>query len=135
MPKRPKPEDPAASRRRDERAERLKLLRSVVEPVQAEAARQAGVPAYTWNRYETGRGEIGVDALAAFANAYDVTTDYVLTGDLRGLRTDVLDAVLILRARRGPTPPSPGRNEVQPGPAPSDIRPASGRHKGDKVGA
>jgi transcriptional regulator with XRE-family HTH domain len=55
-----------------------------VTPVQADAARAAGVSVFSWNRYEKGGTKVDAVALAKFCDAFDVAAEYVITGKLTG---------------------------------------------------
>jgi transcriptional regulator with XRE-family HTH domain len=56
-----------------------------MEPVQADAARRAGVSVHAWSRMETGKATVDPVALARWCNAHDIPAEYVITGRLDGL--------------------------------------------------
>lgn len=85
----------AASRIRTQQQERLRRLRMIVEPVQADAARRAGVSVHAWSRMETGGATVDPVALARWCEAHGLPADYVITGRLDGL-PDALKRLLVL---------------------------------------
>jgi DNA-binding XRE family transcriptional regulator len=76
---------PEAAAMRSAQKQRLRLLREAVEPVQAVAAKRAGVSAYSWNRMEVGEAEVSTVALARFCLSYGLPSGWVIVGDLSGL--------------------------------------------------
>ena len=74
---------------------RLRRLRESVEPVQANAARRAGVSVHSWSRMETGLSSVDIVALARWCESYNLPADYVVTGRLDGL-PDAVKRQLIL---------------------------------------
>ena len=89
---------PEASRIAREQQERLRRLRSIVAPVQVEAARAAGVTKDVWNRMELGRTRVDPIALARFCAAYDLPAGYVVTGHFAGLPDGVIRRLVQLEA-------------------------------------
>lgn len=77
---------PGADEYIDGLSERLAIARKLVEPVQAEAARQCGVEPRTWHRWELGLRTIDPFALARFCVEYDIDPRFLLLGDPTGLR-------------------------------------------------
>lgn len=76
----------AASAIREGQKRRLNLLREALNPVQADAARVAGVSVWSWNRMEK-PGGTGIDpvAVARFCAFHQIPGEYILSGDLSGL--------------------------------------------------
>lgn len=74
--------------------ERLARLRQIMEPVQADAARRAGVSVHAWSRMETGKSTVDPVALARWCEAHDLPADYVILGRLDGL-PDALKRLMI----------------------------------------
>lgn len=85
----------AASRVRAAQQERLQRLREAVEPLQADAARRAGVSVHAWSRMETGKSSVDAVALARWCEAHGLPADYVITGRLDGL-PDPLKRILMM---------------------------------------
>ncbi|WP_424140407.1 helix-turn-helix domain-containing protein [Roseomonas chloroacetimidivorans] len=94
-------------------AARLKALRELIEPYQKDAADVAGVSDFSWGRYESGKSEINPIALATFALAYKVPTEWVLTGRLTGMPDDLINKLyqgypqLLAASREGSAEPLP----------------------------
>ena len=77
---------------------RLARLRQIMEPVQADAARRAGVSVHAWSRMETGKATVDPVALARWCAAHDIPAEYVITGRLDGLSEAVKR--LVVRAEQ-----------------------------------
>ncbi|MCQ4160930.1 helix-turn-helix domain-containing protein [Roseomonas sp. GC11] len=100
-------------------ARRLRILREYLTPKSVDAARAAGMTASAYSRMETGQSEIKGVALARICQHYAVTCDYVLTGEIKGLPSDLIRRVLELEAKTPqatastqsdhPSPPPRGR--------------------------
>lgn len=97
----------AATEIRAAQARRLRRLRSIVQPVQIDAARPAGVSAFSWNRMEKNEAEISAVALARWAQAHDLPTEYVLTGRLDGLKDPLIRLILAAEAEEEAAPAEP----------------------------
>jgi transcriptional regulator with XRE-family HTH domain len=68
---------------------RLRRLREVFTPVQAEAARLANVSRFAWNKMELGRARVNAVALTRYCMAYRIPTEYVMTGSYEGLPAEI----------------------------------------------
>lgn len=108
-------QSPAASTIRAAQAARLRQLREVLTPVQADAAREAGVSVFSWNRMETCNTDINAVALARFCAAYKVPAEYVVTGSYMGMPDAILPALVAGRAAQGH---GQSDSEAQPSRAP-----------------
>jgi transcriptional regulator with XRE-family HTH domain len=84
----------AASDIRAAQQQRLTRLRQIMEPVQADAARRAGVSGHAWSRMETGKATVDPVALARWCNAHGIPAEYVITGRLDGLSEAVKRLVI-----------------------------------------
>lgn len=80
--------------RRAQMAQRLRMVREVLEANQAEVARNVGVSSVAWNRYEKGARDIDPGALASFCRFYGVSADWVLLGELLSLSKPILAALV-----------------------------------------
>jgi transcriptional regulator with XRE-family HTH domain len=132
------PLTPAASRLKALQSARLKALRELVEPYKKDAAEVAGVSEHSWGRYEANdKSGINPLALAAFALAYKVPAEWVLTGRLTGMPDDLISKLyegypqLLAASREGseaplPQPEAPSRTRARasrtPGTAKAGMR-------------
>ena len=105
-------DSPEATALAARQAERLRRLRSATAKSQAAAARAAGVSKDAWNRMETGIYRINALALSRFGEAFDIPTEYVISGRLAGLpehlsrviaAIEAYDAVGVQQAAQAPT--------------------------------
>jgi transcriptional regulator with XRE-family HTH domain len=106
-----------ASRIRAAQQERLARLRQIMEPVQADAARRAGVSFHAWSRMETGKSTVDAVALARWCEAHNLPADYVILGRLDGLPDPVKRAVIAAEAeaeRRSGAQPHSGEPAIPP---------------------
>jgi transcriptional regulator with XRE-family HTH domain len=96
---------------------RLKALRETLGHTQAVLADVMDVGVTTVSAYETGQNPIGVLELERAARVFGFTTDYVILGDMSGLRFDL---ALKLQAReRAAAGAEPGPKRGRPRQAPS----------------
>lgn len=98
-----------ASEVRAAQQRRLTRLRQIIEPVQADAARRAGVSVHAWSRMETGKATVDPVALARWCTAHDIPAEYVITGRLDGL-PDPVKRLVIWAEREAET-----QSAAQPG--------------------
>lgn len=77
----------------ERQARRLRALREVIEPIQADAGRPAGVSQSAWYRMENGISRVDPIALARFCAAYGVPAGWVISGDPAGLPPLILRAL------------------------------------------
>ena len=90
--------------------ERLARLRQIVEPVQADAARRAGVSVHVWSRMEKpGGSTVDPVALASWCAEHGLPADYVITGRLDGLPDPVKRLIVMAEAE------AETRSGAQPG--------------------
>ncbi len=85
---------PSATAARAEMALRLRRIREIVEANQAEVARAVDVTAATWNNYELGKRDIDPLVLAKFCRRYDVSSDWIVLGDISALSSPYLAAMV-----------------------------------------
>jgi len=115
----------AASDIRAAQQQRLTRLRQIMEPVQADAARRAGVSVHAWSRMETGRSTVDPVALARWCGAHAIPAEYVITGHLDGLPDRVKRLVIraeqdaeqlsaALPSTSAPASPQPKRTRGRP---------------------
>lgn len=113
----------AAGRIRAAQQARLRRLREAVEPVQADAARRAGVSVHTWSRMEIGRTTVDPIALARWCQAHDLPADYVIMGRLDGLPDSLKRLLVLAEAEQqsdaqqrisAPASPAPTRTRGRP---------------------
>jgi transcriptional regulator with XRE-family HTH domain len=82
--------------------ERLALTREVFGLSQREFCGRAGISPNTYNQWEKGVKRPDVDGALALRDAYQITLDWIYSGDPSGLRYDTAAAIDALRtARRG----------------------------------
>lgn len=116
----------AASVVRESQKARLRRLRQILEPVQADAARRAGVSIHSWSRMETpGKTSVDPVAVARWCQAQSIPADYIIMGRLDGLPDAVKRLVMLAEAedekqsvaRQGsaaPSSPPPKRSPGRP---------------------
>ena len=68
---------------------RIALLRIAKGWNQAELGRQLGISTSAVGMYEQGRREPSLDTVASLARMFDVTTDYLLTGEIQDIQESV----------------------------------------------
>jgi len=90
---------PEVSRIADEQRIRLVRLRKALTPSQSDAARAGGVTRDAWHRMELGRNRINAVALAKFGAAYELPTEYVISGRVVGLPEPLARLILAAEAR------------------------------------
>lgn len=79
-----------AARVAQEQAYRLRLLRELSGLTVTEAAKRGHVTRFSWSRMERGQNRIDPVALCYFIlSNKDLCADYVITGNLAGLRGDL----------------------------------------------
>lgn len=120
----------AAARIRSAQQERLRRLREAVEPVQADAARRAGVSVHTWSRMEIGRTTVDVVALARWCDAHGLPADYVVTGRLDGLPDGLKRALVLAEAEAAQQSAGPPGTSVPASPSPTRTRGRPRRNAG-----
>jgi transcriptional regulator with XRE-family HTH domain len=131
---------PEAAEIADGQRIRLRRLREVLTPYQAEAARAAGVSNDSWNNMELGRSRISIVALARFCAAFGrpyggLPTEYVTTGRLSGLPDNLVRQILELEKEEAagpPAEPSEGGTSEPAGQSPSG-KPKRRRKDGRRV--
>jgi hypothetical protein len=88
---------------------RLRWLRTVLMPVQADAARVAGVSSFSWNRMEMPNGtQIDIVALARFCGHHQVPAEYVVSGDLSGLPRELQRSLVAVEQAETQEPAAAG---------------------------
>lgn len=80
---------PANTRLRLEQAARLQRLRNLLGLQQQDAAERAGLSRFAWARMEDGQRRIDTVALAKFCQSKDLPAEYVVSGSLSGLPSDL----------------------------------------------
>lgn len=81
---------PDAARIAQEQAYRLRLLRELSGLTVAAAAKRAHITRFSWYRMETAQTRLDPVALCYFLlSNRDLCADYVITGELSGLRGDL----------------------------------------------
>lgn len=83
------PATPRASDLKPDIGRRLKAARSIVFSSSAACARAFGIPANTWNNYESGKRYPDPVHLARFCDGTGFTMDFLYRGRLRGIKEDV----------------------------------------------
>lgn len=78
--------------------ERIAALRRRAGLSQAELAQRLQISASAMGMYEQGRREPSVDTLVAMAEAFQVSTDFLLTGRIRTAQEDEAMAQMLLRS-------------------------------------
>lgn len=102
---------PEATKLAHAQALRLRRFRSTLTPIQADAARAAGVGKDVWNRMELGETRINAVALARFCDAYEVPTEYVMTGRFTGLEESLVRALVLLESEEAGGPRAVARSK------------------------
>lgn len=64
---------------------RLRLTRESFDMTQTHFAEQAGISQNTYNQYEKGRKRPSVDNALLLSLTYNLTLDWIYTGDVSGL--------------------------------------------------
>jgi transcriptional regulator with XRE-family HTH domain len=72
---------------------RLKAARQALGFSQRYLAKELGVKPSTWSEYEAGKYYPPNDVLVAFKLRFDITTDWVLAADPRGLPDDIRKSI------------------------------------------
>lgn len=103
--------------------QRLKWVREIVEPNQAECARIMSTEQSTWNKYEAGTRKQDPYKMVEFCNRFRVTLDYLYRGVLAGVHEDLS---LQLAARHpelvlGPTDMAQDKGKPQSSRTPSKV--------------
>ena len=123
-----------ASEVRAAQQQRLGRLRQIMEPVQADAARRAGVSVHAWSRMETGKATVDPVALARWCAAHDIPAEYVITGRLDGL-PDAVKRLVIYAEREAETQSAGPQNTSAPATPPPKRSRGRPRRKPDTAGA
>jgi transcriptional regulator with XRE-family HTH domain len=79
---------------------RLKLTRDAMGIQQNAFAAGAGIPANTYNQYETGKFRPQIDNAIKLCSTYNLTLDWIYLGDPGGLRYEVATAIRALQLAR-----------------------------------
>lgn len=80
--------------------DRLALTRAVFGLSQREFCTRAGVSPNTYNQWEKGVKRPDIDGAIALRDTYQVTLDWIYSGDPSGLRYDTAAAIDALRTAR-----------------------------------
>jgi len=95
---------------------RIQWARELVEPNRAEFARLLGLDRSTLAKIESGDRSPSIFNVLDLAERLQVTTDYILTGSLRGVDGEIAARLVSLHPELLPA-------EKRPGPALSETRP------------
>lgn len=87
--------------------DRLALTRAVFGLSQREFCARAGVSANTYNQWEKGVKRPDIDGALALRETYQITLDWIYSGDPSGLRYDTAAAIDALRTARKTYPSVP----------------------------
>lgn len=79
-----------ASEKKEQIAERVRLLRSVIASTQVELCLRLGISTNTWSHYEAGRSPPSEPVIAKLKALHGVTRDWIMDGSYSGMDIDLV---------------------------------------------